>query len=147
MCRQPRACNLHTLCFCLFPFLSVREEDNHCRAEPFQAGIVDNQALTQPVSSHPCSQSLVVTIRCFPHFWLLSQVLRDPIFSCLSLWKLCVFRDNLDLTIQEPRHWAANLRASGINGWGKLCHLPSVLLHTEAHPDSADKHCQSSEAG
>lgn len=52
MCRQPRACSLHTLCFSLFLFLSVREEHNHCRAEPLQTGIVDNQALIQQVSSH-----------------------------------------------------------------------------------------------
>lgn len=58
---------MHTLCFSFFLFLSVREEDNHCRAEPFQVEIVDNQALIQQVSSHPSSQSLVMTIRYFPH--------------------------------------------------------------------------------
>lgn len=140
-------CSLHTLCFSLFLFLAVREEDNHCRVEPLQAGIVDNQALIQQVPSHPSSQSLAVTIRCFPHFWLLSQVLRDPIFSCLSLSNLCLCGDNLELTVQGPSHRAANLRASGVNVWGKLCHLPSVVLHKEAHPDSVDKCCQNSGAG
>lgn len=76
---------LHTLCFSLFLFLSVREEDNHCRAEPFQVGIVDNQALIQQVSSHSNNQSLVMTIRYFPHFWLLSQLLRDPFLLLISL--------------------------------------------------------------
>lgn len=66
------------------PFLSVKEEDSHCRAEPLQAEIVDQQALSQQVSSYPSSQGRVVTTRYFPHFRQLSQVLlRDTIFSQL----------------------------------------------------------------
>lgn len=124
-----------------FPFLSVREEDNHCRAEPLQAEIMDQQALSQQVSSYPSSQGRVVTTSYFTHFWQLSQVLlRDTIFSCS--WLL------------QGQHWA---KYSGDKTWGGKPHSQwckclgeppppslvacSVVLNTEAHLNSTDKHC------
>ncbi|RMC07514.1 hypothetical protein DUI87_16988 [Hirundo rustica rustica] len=83
--------------------------------------------------------------------WLLLCENPGPLRSnnpkLLSWKKMLNLVDNLELTIQGPSHRAENLRASGVNGWGKLCHLPSVVLHTEAHPDSTDKRCQNSGAG